>query len=94
MRKDDLNIKQDMPVSFIVIDTKDKTNEELKENVASRVKSLFDRNIQEIAKDLQTNDNIDSRTHAAMTIKTYKREISRMIRQFNIQIDQIVPQDT
>lgn len=78
-------------ISFLIIDTENKTNKELKEEVYTRVDTLINKSKQSVVKELISEDSIENRVAYAMVSKTCKKEFIKIIRQFNFQIDQLVP---
>ena len=87
-------IKQNLvlpDVSFLIVDTENKTNKELKEEVYKRVIKMVDTNKEAVTRELIIEDSIENRVKYALITKACKKEIRKIIRQFNFQIDQLVP---
>lgn len=83
----------DRPV-LLVIDIEDKTNTEVKQDVSRTVGNLFENGLKQLPKEIVEGDKIESMIVYALILKEIKKETKKMLRQFYIQIDNLVPQDT
>lgn len=89
-----ITCKMDEPCAFMVIDTENKTNKQMKAEVESRVKMMFDKAIEqelsEIGKLHLPEKQIEGLQKAILAEK--QTELDEMLRQFYIQIDIILPE--